>query len=902
MEIESHARKMEKNTMKLTKNIIATIASILILTITAFMAVLPVGAQNLTDGTTTLPTFLQLSAAPNPVGQGQTLYVNTFLTKPPLTGGMGGSGVMYEDITVVVTKPNEDVVEYGPYKTDATGGTYFNFVPDQIGDWTLQAHYPEQHIAYQAASFFGPSIFYNYTYAASDSVVVTVTVQEEYAQWNYQSPPLPQEYWTRPIYATNWQWGQELGGSWFGLAAPAFAVTGRYDANGNFNPYSQAPNTGHIMWSKATHNGGQPGGPIYADQESSFKTTTIINNYFDPLVINGILYYAIHQGPANTVVGWNAVDIRTGEVVWTKETTENLRMAQSFRYSSVQEYGSWSVLYGAVGGGFFQSVSKLTIYDAFSGLYLATIENVTSASFLMDTRYGHEGALLGWYASGGNLVLWNSSNLYGGNELVLSISGTYNWPNGIEWTKPIPTELNGEPISLMVASVTPEVILLRQAPTPGMFIGLSLGWQVTAGMDPLTGELLWGPINQTLPYFTDTGFLAAGEGVYVLHNKDSNEAYGYSLLDGSKLWGPVKLPGNAWSTITRSGDIAYGKVFIWDFSGHCSAIDLQTGVIEWTWTRGDAGLDTPYGVYELWYNDAIADGKIILSEGKMYDPPLHPAKTVCINATTGETIWTLTGWTGRNCPIVADGHIILWNSQDAKIYSIGKGPTTTTVTAAPKVIKLGSSVLVEGSVLDISAGSKQDGVVERFPNGIPVADDSIMDEWMSYVYMQQQVCSENFMGVTVHIIGYDPNGNFKDYGITVTDMNGNFAFPFEPEVEGTYWIAAAFEGSGSYWKSAASTYVTVDPAPAEFPDVPTAEEIAADAAQRTINMLPAYPDVPTASEVAQETVNRLPAYPEMPEIPEIPAYQAIDVVILVAVIIAIIIGAVSIYITRKQQK
>jgi len=472
--------------------------------------------------------------------------------------------------------------------------------------------------------------------------------------------------------------------------------------------------------------------------------------------------------------------------------------------------------------------------------------------------------------------MWNSSRLYGGDDLVLSVSGTYDWNDGIEWSVPTPTELNGEALSLSVSARTPEVILLRQTPTPGMFISLNLGWEVVAGMDARTGALLWGPVNHTLPVMQDIGLIAAGEGVYVLHNKDTNEAWGYSLTTGNYMWGPVKLPGNAWSTITRSGDIAYGKVFIWDYGGYCSAINLQTGEIEWTWTRGDAGLDTPYGSYELWYNNAIADGKIILSEGKMYDPPLHPAKTVAINATTGETVWTLTGWTGRNCPVVADGHVILWNSHDAKIYSIGKGPTTTTVTAAPKVTKLGTSVLVEGSVLDISAGSKQDGVVERFPNGIPAADDSIMDEWMSYVYMQQ-VCPEDFMGVTVHITAIDPNGNFQDYGITVTDMSGNFALPFEPEVEGTYWVTATFEGSDSYWQSTATTYVTVDPAPEPFPDVPTAEEIAADSAQRTVNMLPSYPEL------------------------EMQAYLTIDLVILILAAIGVAIGLVAYRALRKQK-
>jgi len=849
-------------------------AFILTLTIvTSSMAALPVGGQapDLTDGSTTVPTFLMLSAAPNPIGLGQTLYVNPFMTKPPLTGGMSGTGVMFENIYVEVKKPNGDVVNYGPFTTDSTGGTYFNFKPDQLGDWTLQAHYAEQHIDYMASSFFGPSVHYNYDYAASDSAIITVTVQEEAAQWNYQAVPLPDEYWTRPIYSTNWEWGTKIGGSWFGLAAPAFAVTGRYDGNGNFNPYTTAPNSGHVMWSMATHNGGQPGGPIESDQSGNFKTTTIINNYFDPIVVNGILYYAVHQGPSNTVTGWNAIDIRTGEIVWTKETTENLRMGQSFRTKSVQEYGSWSILIGAVGGGFMSSASEWTLYDAFSGLYLGNVENTSSPTLLMDTRYGHEGALLGWDVSGGNLRLWNSSNLWGGGDLVLSVSGTYNYPDGYEWQVPVPTELNGQPLSLSLGGVTDDVILLRQIPSLGMFISMNLGWEVVAGMDALTGELLWGPVNHTLPMMQDISVVAVGDGAYVLHNKDTNEAYAYSLEDGSKLWGPVQLTGNAWSTITRSGDIAYGKVFIWDYGGYCTAIDLQTGIIDWTRTRGDAGLDTPYGIYELWYNDAIADGKIYLSEGKMYDPPLHPSKTVCINATTGDTVWTLTGWTGRNCPIVADDHVILWNSQDAKIYSIGKGPTATSVTVGPKSSSLGTTVVVEGSVFDVSAGSQQAGVVERFSNGLPVAADAMMDEWMSYVYMQQiRPAMDSFMGVDVHITGYDPNGNYQDYGITCTDMMGNFAFPFEPEVEGTYMIIATFEGTESYYRSVATTYLTVDPAPEAFPDVPTAEEVAADAASRTIAMLPPYPECNVSVDM--------------------PAYLTIDLALIVLIVVAIVIG------------
>ena len=85
------------------KKNLATISLIAILTISAFIAIFPAGAQfDISDGSTSIPTFLMLSAAPNPIGIGQTLYVNPFMTKPPLTGGFGGSGVTFEGIVVEV--------------------------------------------------------------------------------------------------------------------------------------------------------------------------------------------------------------------------------------------------------------------------------------------------------------------------------------------------------------------------------------------------------------------------------------------------------------------------------------------------------------------------------------------------------------------------------------------------------------------------------------------------------------------------------------------------------------------------------------------------------------------------------------------------------------------------------
>jgi hypothetical protein len=72
--------------------------------------------------------------------------------------------------------------------------------------------------------------------------------------------------------------------------------------------------------------------------------------------------------------------------------------------------------------------------------------------------------------------------------------------------------------------------------------------------------------------------LNAKEGVYILHNNDTHELYGYSLTTGNKLWGPTKLPGTALSTLTVAGDIAYGNAYVWDFGGYVSAVNINTGV------------------------------------------------------------------------------------------------------------------------------------------------------------------------------------------------------------------------------------------------------------------------------------------------------------------------------------
>jgi hypothetical protein len=864
-----------------------TIALILTLTIATVLVALPITTA---QDSLVIPTFLAVTVTPNPVGVNQIVYLHAVFSKPTPTQS-GGGGDLHENVTIEMVTPDGSKEDLGTYRAGMTGAVSTSFTPNQVGEYTIKAVYPGQVLTGkdpdtgrtgQAQNMAGSRLM------PAESEEVTLVVQEDQVTSIYQTPPLPNEYWTRPIYATNWDWGQ-LGANWFGMSGAGFSSTGGYDASGNVQAYGPAPNSAHIMWSKSTHFGGQPGSPIPSDQSTQYTSTSVLTSYFDPIVLNGIIYYTKYAGVTSKVIGWEAVDIRTGETLWSRSGgesgSETLRMGQILRFHNPQEYGSMAYLYGTTGGGFFGGGGDFSIYDAFTGEYVAEITGTTSASFLVDVDREQKGTILGYYSSGGNLVLWNSTKLFSssafGSYEMTRISGTYDWANGIEWSAPLPTELNGLRISLSVSAVTHEVILLRQVETLISWQEANAGYQITAGMNATTGELLWGPINQTLPALQDIAVVGAREGYYVLHNKDANEAYGYSLMTGENLW-TVELEGNAWSSIWRDGEIAYGRVYIFDAGGYAHAIDLESGALVWNFTRGSAGYDTPFGTYPVQgYNaHSIADGKLFLSEGFLYTPPLHPSRRLAINCTDGSLVWSILSYTSRTPGAIADGHLVTWNSFDNRIYSFGKGPTKITVTAPDAGVPVGSSVVIRGTVMDISAGSKQEGVIERFPNGLPAVADECMREWMEHVYMQQSK-PEDVEGVKVFLKILDPNGDWYSATVT-TDRNGRFSHMWAPAIVGEYHVDAMFEGSESYYPSQETITFGVDQA---LDEIISAEEIA----ETTKSTLPAYP---TCSEIAYATVNQMP---------DIPAYLTIDLGILVIAAIGVVIGLIAYMSLRKEK-
>ena len=228
----------------------------------------------------------------------------------------------------------------------------------------------------------------------------------------------------------------------------------------------------------------------------------------------------------------------------------------------------------------------------------------------------------------------------------------------------------------------------------------------------------------------------------------------------------------------------------------------------------NSGFQVP-GNYPTFVN-AIGNDVVYLvtSEHTVEMPIFKGAMSRAINLTTGAEIWTLSSYVTEfttTSYAVADGYATWFNSYDNSIYTVGKGPSAISVQAPNAAIEFGRSLVITGNVKDTSAGTQQPEQIARFPNGVPLADDAIMGEWMAYIY-QQKPLPTNYFGVEVSIDVVDANGNFRNIGAARTDASGAYSLAWKPDIEGKYTVIATFHGTNAYWPSYAETAFAVDSA------------------------------------------------------------------------------------------
>jgi hypothetical protein len=550
-------------------------------------------------------------------------------------------------------------------------------------------------------------------------------------------------------------------------------------------------------------------------------------------------------------------------------------------------------------------------FDPFTGDWLMTFEGVPSGSNL----YGPNGEIIRYSFSGGNIQKWNSTLVVmlgetppdSGSWGARAYMNTFNASRGIEYVKPYTAGSAGSIQSAATwiddmavgASVSLEQVTLW---------GISLvpGEEGTLLFDN-TWEApdYWAEGNLTLGFFGG-GFIgwSQEDRVAVMFLQETQEHYGFSLETGEYLWGPTAPQyylDALDDTDTSSTAIAYGRLIRASVGGIIYCYDIQTGNLTWTYEVAD-----PYKEI-LWANNwwqkpvFVTDGKVYCGtlEHSPIDPRPRGGAFVCLDVLTGDLVWRANGlfrqtrWGGR--AIIGDSVMATMDTYDQRVYAVGKGPSATTVSASETTQSVGTPILIQGTVMDVSPGTEDIKVTMRFPNGVPAISDADMSEWMLHVYKQFEMPAD-VTGVEVILNAVDESGVWHDINRVNTDMAGEFSYLWTPDTIGKYTIVATFSGSGGYFGSYAETAISVGPVPAYTG--PTQEEIADDAARRTIAMLPPYPDVPTqediADDAARRTIAMLPPYPEYNTSVDLPAYMTIDLVIIVLVVVAIVIGLYAI--------
>jgi outer membrane protein assembly factor BamB len=890
------------------KSKISTIALILILTISAIFVALPIATA---QEPTTKMAFPYIGAVPNPSWVGHETLLHVGITEPLQEGREYWAG-----LTVLVEKPDGTTATLGPVNTDATGGTGLVFVPDQVGTYYLRTHFPEQWYNYTGMSFFGP-LSWERLYLEATSDPLALEVMAEPAP-GYPDPPLPTEYWTRPIDAQLRSWSA-ISGSW--LTAPPNL----------YAPYNDGPETAHILWAKPLTYGGIAGGEYGGVLGHSFEigdayegkwtgSTGSLSWLSSAIIVAGKLYY--QHSTLDLPVVYHCVDLRTGEELWAKTFMNNqtIDFGQILYWDSFNMHGAFAYLVVTTGGSSFfgpPAPENWYFFDPITGDWLFTYENVPSGTNII----GPNGEIYRYTVNmmAGTVSLWNSSQtvLFGevppnsGSWGARAHGHVFNASRGIEWTKPLPAGLTGSAYTTFLedrliggAVSTTNVNLWGVSLEPGKegTLLFNNNWAPPA---------YWDEGNVTVSGFGG-GFVAWSkeDKVGVIFVKETREHYGFSLETGEYIWGPTEPQyylDALDDTHAEARAIAYGNLYSASVGGIVYCYDIQTGERLWEFDVND-----PYQEI-LWANNwwqkplFITDGMIYCGtlEHSPIDPRPRGGPMVCLNATTGELIWRADGlfrqtrWGGR--AIIGDSVIATMDTYDQRVYAIGKGPSSTTVTAGPKVIEWGSSVMIEGMVTDESPGTKDAALTMRFPNGVPAVSDESMSEWMLYTY-KQFPCPQNVEGVEVVLETLDPNNNFYEIGRATSDASGFYSILWEPPVPGRYTIYATFEGTGSYFGSYAETAMgvteaptpaaAIEPEPAAPAPAPTQPEAAAP-----------EPTQPTQTEpepTTPETTTPEPTTPAPTEATETFALGTTELAIIAVVIIAVV-GVVAFWALKKRK-
>jgi len=794
--------------------------------------------------------------------------------------GPNGTVVFQQDYNNIVNPGGEQAIEFTP----ATIGTYtatFNFkgmtYPTLSQVTTTIPFTPSITASIQADAgdiYLPTSSSVNFTAQQEPLNLITNPLPTEY--W---TRPIEAENYNWYSIASNW-----LGGGSGGLGghtleatnAPGMAVyqpIGTVPLSGHIL-WTQPQEFGGLVASNTPTNYGT----------TFYSGDSYEPRFVGAIILAGRLYFKQPLNHLGTAGNYVCEDLKTGAVLWTNTNPAfNPTWAQTLAYSDPNQAGSYGgYLFQAVGTTWmaFDAYTGTWVFnitnvpngfgavDGMGGqLEYVMNWNTTSntgwlaewnATQLLQNPYnnGFEWQVVNQVFNGagytyqGNFIspyTWNVtlSNL---NGFVLNAASGVNTNSttGVQVGSPSINAVVPGDICFGTSSGLSQATGNQYTPNPYTLWAINLNASIGS-----IGQVLWvqnytAPDlmvgNPSLSSFT-IRFAALDpiNRVAMFAVDETGNFIGYSLSTGQQLWETDTTYANAaqfFSTASGSGMrpvTAYGHLFNAGYGGEVLCYDTTTGNIIWRFGAGgegnttENGLNSPWGLLPTNIN-AISDGVVIASSFEHGNGALSPyyrgERIWELNATTGQQIFTILfqtpndGGPGYPEGALADAQFVEYNYYDNQVYDFGQGPTQTTVNAPAIGATTATPVTITGSVMDVSAGTKQNAQAADFPNGVPVASDASESNWMEYIYMQKAEPT-NFTGVQVSLYVLDSNNNYRSIGTTTTNALGHYSYTWTPDISGNYTVTAVFAGSNAYYGSSDSTafYASqaVTPAPTNAP-------------------------------------------------------------------------------------
>jgi len=826
--------------MKLLKNkkITTMLAMLLMLSFVVSMLAVPdANAQS------ERKTFPFVDALPNPAGVGQPVLINWGLVNQLYANADGWN------ITLQITSPSGKV-ENHTGKTWSTGTVGRKFTFMEPGNYTLKCIFDGEYYRGSTASS-------RFWYAPSETENYTLAVIEGFWKADHPGHSLPDEYWNRPVDSQLREW-YSIMGSWL-QAKPR--------RTNLYAPYNDAPMTAHILWSTPDiqYAGGLAGGYYEGTLPGAgFQHGDAYEAKFNnAIIVAGKLFYnvaPVYSGSTNAMNQTiRALDLHTGKELWTLDVTKfagtgsRLIMGQIMLFMNENNRGAWEYLWvgsGVTGGSTWYALNPI------NGQHIFTINNVPAVtagglSAGPMVYHGPNGELLMYRTRNVTaptdtqqkyvLSMWNStraaerlSGLAWGNSVnTAGAPNVANGNDGWQWNITLPRNM-GEPIAaftedrVVLANVSTAGVTLSIVSTDpdsfGHFIANQRFWQAPKDWESFGITTSSGTVSEANG---QSGWACFSDNPYVgvFWTKENRVNYVFSLENGRFMYETSPHPfGDSWGGVTSNSApekvIVYGMLIEGGGSGVVHCYNASTGELIWKYEAKDKYNESYHG--ENWWTvpcfvscEKIYFGYAVHSS---QEPKPRGAPFYALDVYTGEVVWEIDGafrqlaWAGSRA-IIGDSIIATLDSYDSQIYGIGKGPSEMTVTSSNAVTTAGTTVLVSGTVMDISPGTEQHEISKRFSKGVPAVADECMSDWMLYVYKH---FSRPMDTVGVEVTVFAQQGDHViDIGTAVSDDSGRYAITWTPPTDATgKWdIYAYFSGSGAYYGSWAKSEMAVLEAP-----------------------------------------------------------------------------------------